>query len=242
MVYNRLWQRVADTLYPPHCLLCGAPGSDRRDICAACALELPAITHGCDVCAVPLPELDGAGHAVTCGRCLRRRPRYQYAHAAFVYAPPLDHLVQRFKFGGRLEYGRLLGQLFVECVADLSPSAVDCLLPVPLHASRLHERGFNQALILARALSRAVSIPVARDLAIRDRATPVQTELNASQRSRNVRAAFSLRGVVRGLRIAIVDDVLTTGATVEEVTRVLLRGGAAEVRVYALARAQSPRR
>jgi predicted amidophosphoribosyltransferase len=83
---------------------------------------------------------------------------------------------------------------------------------------------------------------VARDLAIRDRATPVQTELNASQRSSNVRAAFSLRGVVRGLRIAIVDDVLTTGATVEEVTRVLLRGGAAEVRVYALARAQSPRR
>lgn len=242
MVYNGLWHRVADALYAPYCLLCGARGSGRRDICAACALELPVNTHCCSLCAVPLPALTGNLHAATCGRCLRRRPRYLRAHAAFVYAPPLDHLVRRFKFGGRLEYGRLLGQLFVECLADLSPHAVDCLLPVPLHASRLHERGFNQALILAGTLSRAVSIPIERSLAVRDRATPVQTELSASQRRRNVRAAFRLRGAVRGLRIAIVDDVLTTGATVEELTRVLLRGGAAEVRVYTLARAQTPNR
>ncbi|MDH3712426.1 MAG: ComF family protein [Gammaproteobacteria bacterium] len=242
MVYNRLWQRVTDTLYAPHCLLCGGRGSDRRDICAACAFELPANTYCCDLCAVPLPEPTGVRHATTCGRCLRRRPKYRSAYAAFVYAPPLDHLVQCFKFGGRLEYGRLLGQLLVERLAVQPSCPVDCLLPVPLHASRLRERGFNQALILARTLSRAASIPVARGLAKRNRATPVQTKLNASERRRNVRAAFSVRGPVQGCRIALVDDVLTTGATVDELARLLLRGGAAEVHVWALARAQAPNR
>lgn len=241
MVYNRLLRRVADTFYVPHCLLCGARGTQSRDICIPCALELPGNTHCCDVCAVPLPaRRDPAGSI--CGRCLQRRPKYRRAHAAFVYAPPLDYLVQRFKFGGRLEYGRLLAQLFVERLAGQPLQDADRLLPVPLHTSRLRERGFNQALILARMLSQATSVPIARDLAVRNRATPVQTELSAGQRRGNVRAAFSLGASARGLRIAIVDDVLTTGATVDELTRVLLRGGAVDVRVYALARAQAPNR
>ncbi|MDH3450886.1 MAG: ComF family protein [Gammaproteobacteria bacterium] len=239
MVYDKVWRRISTTLYAPHCLLCGARGSRSRDICAACALELPVNTHCCDVCAVPLPRSANGRHSGTCGRCLRRRPKYRRALAAFVYAPPLDYLVRRFKFGGRLECGRLLGQLFAERLAD---PPVDCLLPVPLHASRLRERGFNQALILAREVARTTSIPVAGELVVRARATPVQTALSAGERRRNVRAAFEPRGSARGLRVAVVDDVLTTGATVDEVTRVLRRSGAVDVMVYALARAQSPSR
>lgn len=239
MVYDKVWRRIADSVYAPHCLLCGARGSRSRDLCADCERELPMNAACCDVCALPLPP-PGRGHgARVCGRCLRKRPAYRRAHAVFVYAPPLDYLVRRFKFDGRLECGRLLGRLLAERGAALP---ADCLLPVPLHDGRLRERGFNQALVLARAIGRARSIRLAPGLAVRARATPVQTALNAAERRRNVRGAFVLRDSPRGLRVAIVDDVLTTGATVDELARVLLRAGARDVQVCALARAQAPSR
>ena len=237
MVYDMVWRRLSNALYAPHCLLCGALGSRSRDICAACERDLPINTHSCNVCAAPLPAADSWDQRRTCGRCLQRPPRYRRAHAAFVYAPPLDFLVQRFKFGGRLECGRLLGQLFTE---RLDEPPVDCLLPVPLHVTRLRERGFNQALVLALALSRATSIPIAPKLLVRTRATSVQTTLSAGQRRRNVRGAFNVRASPRGLRVGIVDDVLTTGATVDEAARALRRGGAVDVLVLAVARAQTP--
>lgn len=242
MVYNKVWRRLADAVYAPHCLLCGARGDCARDICADCASELPASDCFCDLCAAPLPGDGMPGEHRICGRCLRRRPAFRHARCAFVYAPPLDHLVHRFKFGGRLEYGRLLGQMFAERLPRSLLRRTDCLVPVPLHSGRLRERGFNQSLLLARSLSRTTRIPVARDLVVRTRATPVQTELNAGQRRRNVRAAFTVQGPVHRRHIALVDDVLTTGATVEEISRVLLRAGAAEVVVCALARAQTPNR
>ncbi len=242
MVYSTLWQRIAWTVYAPHCLLCGARGRESVDICAACARELPLNTCCCDICSLPLVSFPADPARRTCGRCLQRPPAYRRAQAAFVYAAPLDHLVQRFKYGGRLEYGRLLSTLFAERVRQQPLRGVDRLLPVPLHPSRLRERGFNQALTLARALSRVTSISVAQGLAHRRRATPAQTALSAGQRRRNVRGAFRLSGGVAGLRFAIVDDVLTTGATVDELSRVLLHAGAADVQVCALARAHTPTR
>jgi ComF family protein len=146
---------------------------------------------------------------------------------------PVDALIGRFKYGGALHYGALLGRLLGECCRGRRP---DGIVPVPLHHVRLAERGFNQATELARQVSRRIGAPVLNDACRRTAATPPQAGLAAQERQRNLRGAFAASPGVAGLQLAIVDDVLTTGATVEAVTLELLRAGAAGVEVWAVAR------
>lgn len=226
---------VGRVLFPPACALCGENGADGRDLCAGCAAELPFNRSCCARCALPLGTA-----ALLCGECLRRLPPFDAAIAPLRYAWPLDRLVTRFKFSVDLAVGRVLAELMLDAVCAAS-GGVDLLVPVPLHLQRLRERGFNQALELARPLARALRLELGHRTLARARATPAQSGLAAPARRRNVRGAFEARGDLAGRRIALVDDVVTTTATVRECARMLKRAGAAYVEVWAVARAPGPR-
>jgi ComF family protein len=218
-------------LLPWRCLLCGDAGADGTDLCAACAADLPRNTHCCERCALPLPT-----GTPLCGRCQRRAPPWDAAWAPYRYAWPLDRLETRFKFSRDLAAGRALATLWRRAT-HASPWP-QLIVPVPLHPRRLRERGYNQALELARPLARAWRIPCRVDALVRLRHTDAQTGLDAPARRRNLRDAFALReGVALPAYVAVLDDVFTTGATLAECTRVLKRAGVARVDAWALARA-----
>ena len=232
---QRPWHVLARWLLPLRCLLCGAPGCHGVDLCADCAVELPRNRSSCARCALPLPV-----PAALCGECQRHAPPWEAAWAPFRYGWPLDRLESRFKFGRDLAAGRTLAMLWQREPMPLPKP--DLLLPVPLHRARLRQRGYNQALELARPMARHAGLPLRHDALLRGRGTVAQTELDAVGRRRNVRGAFVVRaGVALPAHVAIVDDVMTTGATLAECTRVLKRAGVARVDVWALARAPSPR-
>ncbi|WP_440279992.1 ComF family protein [Frateuria sp.] len=230
-----LLSRLHAWLLPWRCLLCGDAGGDGLDLCHACAAELPRNTSCCARCALPLPSA-----VAMCGRCQRKPPPWDAAWAPFRYGWPLDRLEARYKFGRDLAAGRTLARLW-QCAAP--PVARPALiLPVPLHRSRLRQRGYNQSLELARPLGRALGVPVRHDGLLRARFTEAQTELDAAARRRNVRGAFALcEGLALPAHVALLDDVMTTGATLAECARVLKRAGVARVDVWALARAPAPR-
>jgi len=218
-------------LYPPTCLLCGAPGTDDLDLCPGCLRALPWNLSACRSCAAPL-ALPG-----TCGQCLNHPPAFDAALTPLLYRPPLDWLVQGFKFNRRLAPGRLLGELLARHVEREVTSLPELIVPVPLHPARLRERGYNQALELARPLSRRVGVPLAPGLVRRSRATATQSLLAADERRRNVRGAFQLVQPLQARHVVIVDDVIATGSTVGELARVLRRAGAQRIEVWAVARA-----
>lgn len=227
---NRCCGVIQRWLYPPVCVLCGG-GARGLDLCPGCAADLIRIAPACARCALPLPR------AGVCGRCLRRPPAFDVALAAFAYRPPLDSLVKRLKFRGDLHLARVLGGLMAEHLAAMAEPLPEVIVPVPLHVSRLRERGFNQALELARPVARRLGLPLELRHVIRVRATDPQTDVPAKLRSRNVRNAFSVLPGWTARRVAIVDDVMTTGHTLNELTRTLRRAGVSEVRVWVCARA-----
>jgi ComF family protein len=244
------WRRwtgaLLDLVFPPFCPVCqGRLVEGRRDpLCAACWGAIVRIgPPWCGRCGLPVMRTAGAGPAPgarpapTCAPCRRRPPRFDYARAAASYDGVLREAVHAFKFGGRRALAAPLGDLVVETLAGRLPEEA-LLLPVPLHRRRERERGFNQAALLARRIGRAWSWPVREDVLARVTATPSQTELDAAARRANVRDAFRLRrpGAVAGRRVVLVDDVLTTGATLSECARTLREAGAASVGAVTVAR------
>lgn len=220
-----------DALLPSHCLLCGARGHGAVSLCADCATELPRNTTCCTRCALPL-----AAPAPLCGRCIKHEPPWDAAWVPFRYEWPLAQLEARFKFGGDLAAGRTLSLAWI--ASSLPAELPQAIVPVPLHRTRLRQRGYNQALELAKPLAKHFRVPLLRDALQRARATHAQTELTAVQRRRNVRGAFTVR--FDGMppeHVAVLDDVFTTGATLGECVRVLKRAGVVRVDVWALARA-----
>lgn len=177
---------------------------------------------------LPLP-------AVACGACLRHPPPQTRAHAAFVYRSPLDRLLPRAKFHGDLAALALLGRLMAHALGDAARP--EALVPLPLHARRLRQRGYDQALELARPLARWLDLPLRDDVLLRVRATSAQSRLDAAARQRNLRQAFVVRPrVALPSHVALVDDVMTTGATVRSAAHALLRAGVARVDVWVCAR------
>jgi ComF family protein len=224
---------VRSRLYPPGCLLCGADaGAD--GICTPCRRDLPYNRHCCTGCALPLPATD-AGRL--CGQCQRQPPPFQRVFIPLIYRPPVDHLVTSFKFDGRLDCGRLLGALLAEALpGEQQDESPELLIPVPLHNSRISARGFNQALELARPVGRKLGLTVDCTTLTRIQPTPAQSGLRKPQRLRNLRTAFRLNGRVSARHLVLLDDVVTTGATAATLAKLLLRGGARRVDLWALAR------
>lgn len=228
----------ADLVLPPTCVLCGAPGLAGLDLCVGCAADLPENRVHCARCALPF---DAAASAeVLCGACQRRPPPYDLCRAPLRYEGTVPALVAMAKFRGRLNalrvLGRILGESLEECSGQGFEERPEVLLPVPLHRGRLRERGYNQAHELAREVGRMLGVPVSSRLLERRIATPPQAGLDERARRRNVRGAFGLRGELRFQRVAIIDDVVTTGSTVAELARVLRAAGAGRVEVWAVAR------
>lgn len=241
---NPLMERVRhlgaawmERAYPPVCLLCGAPGHDGLDLCRPCAAELPRPSGPCPRCGLPVPGDPGS----LCGHCLSHPPAFDCTWAALTYLWPVDELVGRFKFHARLNHGRLLGEFMAR---ELGPRVTrpDRVIPVPLHPDRLQERGFNQALELARPLSRALDCPLDTQAVRRVRATPPQQKLAAKDRQRNLRGAFQVAEGFAPTHVALVDDVMTTGSTLDELAGLLKASGVRRVDVWVLARVPEPAR
>lgn len=228
---NGIVAKLAQQLLPACCVLCGGRGDGDADLCAACRDDLPRNHCCCARCALPL-----AAPAAQCGKCVRRPPPFDAAFAPFRYDYPLDRLLQRLKFSADLAAGRVLGRLLAEHV-DAATLDCEAIVPVPLSRARLRARGFNQSLELARPLARALGIAAHPRWLERSRDTAAQTGLDARERRRNVRAAFVAHADVKGRRIALLDDVATTGATARECARVLKRAGARRVVLLSIARA-----
>ena len=215
-----------------NCVLCARPGQ-RRGLCADCAEQLPAIGPACPGCGLPQQE------ERLCGDCMRAPPSYDRCLAALDYIYPVNRLLHLAKYRGRLEVlalltSRLLARLRRE---DAKPV---CIVPVPLHFRRHCRRGYNQAGLIAARLSQDLHIPCRDNVLSRIRATREQSALRSAQRKQNVRGAFRLRRPPACDHIAVVDDVVTTGATGNEIARLLKQAGVARVDIWALARAAAP--
>lgn len=223
--------------FPQRCELCVAR-TDGTLLCADCDSSLPRLDTACPVCA--LPSQEGA----TCGACLAHPPPYAATVAALVYAFPVDRLLQRIKYGGRLALADWAGAALAAAARlALAQRSVevrpDRIVALPLAPQRQRERGFNQATEIAARVGRATALPLAAALA-RVSSGPPQAALPWTARRSNVRGAFVTRAEVRGARIALVDDVMTTGATLAEAARTLVDAGAARVECWVVARTLPP--
>jgi len=224
-------RQLASMVFGGRCYLCRGASARGAVLCAPCRGDLPRLAASrCPRCALPGPA------GAVCGRCLAHPPRYDATVAALAYVFPADVLVQALKYRGELALAPLLGaMLAAELPAD---AAVDCALPVPLSARRLRERGYNQAMEIARALPGPARL--APELCARVRDTAAQSELPWAVRARNVRDAFRCDGRLDGMTVAVIDDVMTTGATLDAVAAALKRAGAARVVNWVVARTLPP--
>lgn len=237
---------LLDWLYPPRCCFCreALVSHDGRSFCQACREKVRLVSHPlCTSCGRPFLGASGDDHL--CGLCMVSAPYFLQARAWACYPSggneedPLREVLQRFKYGRKVSLGKPLGRLMAGgCFKSFRDCSFDAIIPVPLHPKRLRWRGFNQAVLLAREVGRSWQVPLDPFILFRSRETPPQTQLAEEERRKNVRGAFSLnpKKSVEGKVLLLVDDVYTSGATVNECSRVLTRGGAKEVHVVTLAR------
>ncbi|HEX9648396.1 MAG TPA: ComF family protein [Alphaproteobacteria bacterium] len=235
---GRLLAGAFDMLMPPGCMACRGPVDAPGRLCPACWAEVEFLAPPqCACCGLPFDYGIGAG--ATCAPCAARAPAFDRARAVMRYGAVARRLVVGLKHGDRTHLVPALGAWLVRAGAELLDGA-DALVPVPLHRHRLLARRFNQSALLARAAARATGVPVAVDALRRTKATPSQGGLSRHQRQRNVAGAFEVaaerRASLAGRRLVLVDDVFTTGATVEACARTLRRAGAGHVDVLTLAR------
>ena len=229
-VFDRCF-RYAQLAWPGACVLCGAGVAARQGsrprFCTPCEASLPRLPERrCEVCALPLAS------GKICGACLADAPEYDAVASSCGYAFPVDALIQRYKYGGDLTLAPALSALLIDAAAP----RVDLIVAMPLSRARLRSRGFNQAQELARHVARRLRIPLAADAVRKIADTPPQATLPWKARARNVRGAFVCDADLTGKHVAVVDDVMTTGATLNELARNLKAAGAAKVTGWIVAR------
>jgi len=220
--------RLASIVLPRDCFLCDA-ASDDKFLCANCEASLARLpVNHCEVCALPTPLGDA------CGACLKTRPAFDATHARFVYDFPLNELIQSLKYQRRLASVEFLAQALISLIHDARP---DVIVPVPLASARLAFRGFNQSIELARPLAARLQMKIARTMVVRSRDTVPQVSLPPKERAKNIRNAFECNADLSGKTVWVIDDVMTTGATLNELARVLKLQGAVRVENFVVARA-----
>lgn len=237
---KRFIQGLGDLVFPPCCMACGIllAGPEDASFCPACFSLIRFIVPPlCPCCGIPLT---GAGADHLCGDCLVSRPPYAIARAVARYEAVLLDAIHVFKYKGKITTGEVLGKIMADyAYPDFSVADYSLIVPVPLHPKRLRERGFNQAVILAREISKRFSVPLDFLTLRRHVFTEPQVNLGKDQRMANIRGAFVVKDgkKIQGQKIILVDDVYTTGSTVKECAGALMAHGAAEVAVLTLARA-----
>lgn len=211
------------------CLLCNGIAG-RATLCQACHDELPwQRLPTCPICAIPTP------HGDVCGECLRHRPIFDATLAPLAYAFPVDAMLRRFKYAGDLAIARTLAELMVPGIRALE-ALPEMLIPMPLHPDRLQSRGFNQATEISRFLARRLDLPLVSHACRRSRDTAPQAGLNPDERKRNLRGAFSCDTNLEGRHVALLDDVMTTGASMNELAHAVSRAGATRIDCWVVAR------
>lgn len=228
---NKYLKSLRDWLLPVNCVLCGAYTLRSHGLCMGCERSLPYVQQACPICAGPNPHAKQA-----CGRCQRRRPHFHHTRALLHYQRPVDKMICHLKYDGELHFAHHLGKLMAARFAR-GADLPNCIVPVPLHPSRLRMRGYNQALEIARPVAKSLKIPLDVDTIRRIRPTPTQTGLPLEQRASNVRDAFVARTRFDGKRVAIIDDVMTSGHTADSLSQCLRCAGAEAVEVWVVARA-----
>ena len=232
MVYKLTqWLRA---VFPSHCRLCGIATRTVQDLCRSCREEAPWLENVCRQCSFPL---SACWDDALCGRCQKLTPAFDATTALFHYHPPVDYLIKRLKFSSELAISPLLSGLLASRLAARDAPLPALLIPVPLHHTRLRERGFNQSTELARGVGRKLNIRISHRLCTRNRNTAPQSLLTHNARRLNLRNAFTVTADRVPGHVAIIDDVMTTGHTASELARALKRAGAKRVEVWVIARA-----
>jgi len=234
MVYDRL-KSIQEWLLAGTCELCAARLHNRNVLCQGCADSLARPSE--NICAICAAQIPGCDRSQVCGRCQQQPPAFDHVSAALVYTQPADGLIHDLKYNNKLYLARTLGDLLARSIEQQYDELPDVLLPVPLHRARLRKRGYNQSLEIAGPVSRLLGLGIDPHLVSRVRNTDPQTRLAPGHRARNVKHAFKAVRPVEGRRIALIDDVMTTGHTVNAVARALKVAGAKQVLVWVVARA-----
>lgn len=236
---KRFIPALLDFFFPPLCHICRSfiPDAGELHICPVCREELPLVTSPlCHICGIPFA---GAGNDHICGRCQTHPPHFDSARAQLLYEGAARDMLHSFKYQHKTHLRRPLALLTLEGLTDyIVGKAPDIIVPVPLHRSRLRNRGFNQAVLLGDVFSSSLSIPMLLNGLVRTRQTEPQIELSAEQRRNNVKGAFTSAkpADIKGKRVLLLDDVMTTGSTVDECSRELKKAGASSVLVITAAR------
>ncbi|MEW6586791.1 MAG: ComF family protein [Nitrospirota bacterium] len=224
--------RLFNLFFPAHCPVCGKDPDvlNLSPFCSACwSLIAPYTGPSCRVCALPLVS----EHGRVCGACLKEPPPFSRTLSFGLYDGVLADAINRLKFFGHRRLSGPLGELLI----NLDVPQTDGVVPIPLHKKSLRKRGFNQSLLIARVIARDMKAPVLMDTLFKIKETAPQVGLSAQERSKNLRNAFAVKGDVKDKRLLLVDDVMTTGATVRECSKQLINAGAKDVVVLTLARA-----
>jgi len=227
-------KKILNTLLPATCVLCSAQNKREIDLCHLCEADLPWLKNTCQQCAQPLIITT---HSF-CGKCLQHEPSFNRTIALFHYQQPLDYLISSLKFQQQLLFARLLGELLMERLKihyQYHPLP-NCIIPVPLHKKRLQERGFNQAMEIARPIAKKLKLPIDIKNCQRIKFTVAQSDLPADERLKNVKDAFTVNSALKYQHVAIVDDVMTTGHTIEELSKELRKSGVKQIDVWCIAR------
>lgn len=232
---DKLARAFSSALWPARCVLC-LIATKESDLCAECIQDLILNRDCCARCAVPLGE--GAELNLVCGACVKNPPHFDTSFVPFRYAYPLDRMIQRLKYARELSMGRVLAHCFARrLLTTQSTPWPEAIVPVPLGWARYLARGYNQANELAQQMRSQIPVPLRTDWVVRERETTEQAALARDERQANVRGAFSLTRQPDCAHVAILDDVVTTGSTVNEVAKVLRKAGVEHIEVWAIARA-----
>jgi ComF family protein len=221
-------KQLQRSLLPGTCLLCSSDSAAML-LCRACSADLPSLPqHLCPQCSAQTT------HGERCGACLKAPPAFAKTLAIFRYEFPVDRIIHAYKYGHQIAVAEWAAELIAN---QIQASEYDLLIPMPLHPARLRERGFNQSVEIARRIASKMKLPLDSHSLIRRRATSPQAELPMKERARNVRGAFECKTDLSARRILLIDDVMTTGATLREAARVIKLHGAAQIDVAVVARA-----
>jgi ComF family protein len=227
LLHNSASSKLFDHLFKQRCLLCAANDGGKLGLCEACYRDLP--WHSAPQC----PKCGLSSNGLICGSCLNSPPDFDATHSLLTYDFPLDAMMQRYKYGSMLNLGHTFGKILSN---KTNLTSVDLVIAMPMHPTRLKERGFNQALEIAKIITKSAPGKLDYLSVQRQKLTPPQASLPLKERVRNIKGAFTVNKDLNGKRIAIVDDVMTTGASLNELAKTLKQAGAAHVECWVVAR------
>jgi len=239
--FNKFFEKLLDLIYPWYCCVCGAQ-TCHKGVCDQCESYLPwseQVTQ-CDVCALPL--VTEVSQSLICGQCLKYPPFYDCLRAVFWYRPPIDDLITEYKYSNRWQHARTLIELSQDSFARYCVNSNSLIVPVPSHPMRVKQRGFNAVYELIKLFKQKHTFEYDDKLVTRIKNTDTQTGKSKSQRRQNVRYAFAVNKVIQINHITLLDEVVTTGATVNELSRCLKKAGVKKVSVWAIARTRDNRK